>query len=135
MLLRPYDPLLMRLAYVCHNSSVVNAFASCPADPDEAADAYVLKRMSPGEAEEFDLHLVGCPRCRQIVETTRAFKQALRDAAHDLPKTKAAHPTEAPTAPLLKTSPATGPLAREHSLEESPRSGPGPSNRPTSQAR
>jgi hypothetical protein len=82
-------PLLKR-AHVCQSGTVVGIFASCPADPEEAADAYLLRRMAPGEVENFELHLAGCSRCSQIVETTRAFIQALRDAAHDLPKTRAA---------------------------------------------
>jgi hypothetical protein len=69
---------------------VANVFASCPADPEEAADAYLLSRMSPSEAEEFKQHLARCFRCRQLVETARAFIQALRDAAHDSAKTRAA---------------------------------------------
>lgn len=72
---------LIKLAYACQSSSWVNAFESCPADPEEAADAYLLSRMSPGEVDEFELHLAKCPRCSQIVETTRAFIQAIRDAA------------------------------------------------------
>ena len=82
--------LLMTLAYACHNSSVVNVRTSCPSDPEEAADAYLLSRMSPGELEELELHLATCYRCSQIVETTRAFIQALRDATRYLPKTRAA---------------------------------------------
>jgi anti-sigma factor RsiW len=82
-------PLLKR-AHVCQSSNVVSIFASCPADPEEAADAYLLSRMSPGKVEDFELHLARCSRCSQIVETTRAFIHALRDAAHDLPKTRAA---------------------------------------------
>ena len=69
---------------------MANVFASCPADPEEAADAYWLRRMAPGEVEDFELHLAGCSRCSQIVETTRAFIQAVRDAEHALPKTRAA---------------------------------------------
>jgi hypothetical protein len=71
---------LMKLAYTCQSSSCVSAFESRPADPEEAADAYLLRRMSPGEDEEFELHLAKCPRCSQIVETTRAFIQAIRTA-------------------------------------------------------
>jgi hypothetical protein len=81
---------LRKLVYACHNSTVMSVFESCPADPEEAADAYLLNRMSPGEVGEFELHLASCSRCSQIVETTRAFMQALRDAEHDLPKTRAA---------------------------------------------
>jgi anti-sigma factor RsiW len=69
---------------------IVSISASCPVDLEEAADAYLLSRMSPGEVEQFELHLARCPRCSQIVETTRAFIQALRDVAHGLPKTRAA---------------------------------------------
>ena len=76
--------------HVCQDNNVVSVFAFCPGDPEEAADDYLLLRMAPGEAEEFELHLAGCSRCSQIVETTRAFMQALRDAVHDLPKTRAA---------------------------------------------
>ena len=76
--------------YACYNSTIVSVFESCPADPEEAADAYLLNRMSPGEVGEFEVHLASCSRCSQIVETTRAFIQALRDAADDSAKTAAA---------------------------------------------
>jgi hypothetical protein len=81
---------LIDRAHMCQSSNVARLFMFCPADPEEAADAYLLRRMAPGEVENFELHLAGCSRCSQIVETTRAFTQALRDAAHDVPKTRAA---------------------------------------------
>ena len=81
-------PLIDRV-HLCQNSEMVSVPAFCPADPEEAADAYWLRRMAPGEVEDFELHLAGCSRCSQTVETTRAFMQALRDVAHDLPKTRA----------------------------------------------
>jgi uncharacterized protein with PIN domain len=84
---------LTKVADPCHSSGIVNVFALCPADPEEAADAYLLRRMSLREAEEFDLHLARCPRCSKTLETTRTFIQALRDATHDLPMTRAAHST------------------------------------------
>jgi anti-sigma factor RsiW len=81
---------LLKGAHVCQSGTAVGIFASCPADPEEAADAYLLRRLAPSEVEEFELHLAGCSRCSQIVETTRAFRQAIRDAMHDLSKTRAA---------------------------------------------
>ena len=90
---RSWVPVLQALdegAYSCQSIGVANVFTSCPAEPEEAADAYLLDQMSPGEVAEFILHLARCSRCSQIVETTRAFIQALRDAAHDSAKTRAA---------------------------------------------
>src|ERR1035441_8609963 len=74
---------LIDRVHVRQNSSVARPFTFCPADPEEAADAYLLRRMAPGEVGEFELHLAGCSRCSQSVETTRAFIQALSDVEHD----------------------------------------------------
>jgi len=56
----------------------------CPPDPEEAAEARLLDRMPPEQAAAFDLHVAGCPGCAGILEQTRDYIQALRDASNSL---------------------------------------------------
>jgi hypothetical protein len=54
---------------------------TCPADPEETAEAFVMKRMDPREVAVYEVHLAGCQACSEIVEMTRAFVQGMRDAS------------------------------------------------------
>jgi hypothetical protein len=56
----------------------------CPADPEETAEAFVMKRMDPTEASAYEVHLAHCQACAKVVEATRAFVQAIRDAGRQL---------------------------------------------------
>jgi anti-sigma factor RsiW len=58
--------------------------APCQADPEETAEAFVMKRMDPSDASAYEEHLAHCQACAKIVEMTRAFVQAMRDAARQL---------------------------------------------------
>jgi hypothetical protein len=56
----------------------------CPvtssADPEETAEAFVMKRMNLREAAAYEEHLARCQACSKVVEMTRAFVQAMQDA-------------------------------------------------------
>ena len=54
---------------------------SCPPDPKETAEAFVMNRMDPSEASAYQEHLAHCPGCARIVEETRDYVQAMRDAS------------------------------------------------------
>lgn len=53
----------------------------CPESIEELADLYVLGRLSPHAADPFELHLIGCPSCQQVVEEAELFIWATRNAA------------------------------------------------------
>ena len=53
---------------------------TCPADPMEKAEAFVMKRMDPLEAAAYEEHLARCQACSEAVGMTRAFVQGMRDA-------------------------------------------------------
>jgi anti-sigma factor RsiW len=57
---------------------------SCPADRMETAEAYVMNRMDPSEESIYEEHLAQCDACTKAVEDTRAFVQAMRDAAREI---------------------------------------------------
>jgi anti-sigma factor RsiW len=57
---------------------------TCPADPVETAEAFVMKRMDPPEASIYQEHLARCQACSKVIEMTRAFVQAMRDASRQL---------------------------------------------------
>jgi anti-sigma factor RsiW len=50
----------------------------------ETAEEFVMKRMGPREASVYEEHLARCQACSEIVETTRAFVQGMRDAGRQL---------------------------------------------------
>jgi hypothetical protein len=56
----------------------------CPADPEETAEVFVMKRMAPREVAVYEEHLAGCQACSEIVEVARAFVQGMRDASRQL---------------------------------------------------
>jgi hypothetical protein len=56
----------------------------CPADPEETAEAFVMKRMDQREAAVYEEHLAHCQACSKVVEMTRAFVQGMRDASRQL---------------------------------------------------
>jgi hypothetical protein len=58
--------------------------AFCPADPEEPAEAFVLRRMDPSEASAYEEHLARCQACAEVVEATRAFVQGMRDAGRQI---------------------------------------------------
>jgi hypothetical protein len=52
----------------------------------EAAEAYVLKRLSVSDYERYEEHLLLCPRCQEAVEEFDVFLSAARAALGDLPR-------------------------------------------------
>ena len=70
------------------NMEILNQDAAClgncPSDPDETAEAYVMRNLAPQEAESFLLHLDGCEHCQRRVAFHVDYIQAMRDAAASL---------------------------------------------------
>jgi anti-sigma factor RsiW len=56
------------------------ALRTCPPDPADYADAFLLKHLSPAEEEAHQRHLAICAACRQLVKEAETFRNALRDA-------------------------------------------------------
>jgi hypothetical protein len=56
-------------------------FGNCPADRTETAEAFVMARMDLREAAVYVEHITHCQACAEVVEMTREFVQAMRDAA------------------------------------------------------
>ena len=54
---------------------------NCPSDPDTTAEAYVMRKLSPQEAESFRTHLALCEQCHQRMAFHEEYVQAMRDAA------------------------------------------------------
>ena len=54
---------------------------NCPDDPTETAEAFVMRRMDPGETSLYLEHLAHCQTCAEIAQMTQDFVQAMRDAA------------------------------------------------------
>lgn len=52
---------------------------------EEAAETYVLKRMSTSESERFEEHLLACPRCQDAVAEFDLFLAAARSALAEYP--------------------------------------------------
>jgi len=53
---------------------------------EEAAEAYVLKRLSPSESASFEEHLLVCPRCQDAVDEFDLFLSAARSALAEYPE-------------------------------------------------
>ena len=62
----------------------------CPADPDQAAEAYLLGRLPREKAIEFEEHYLSCPRCSERLQFTETFVLAFRRATERLRTTAAA---------------------------------------------
>ncbi len=54
------------------------------ADPEEAAEAYVMERMAPAEKVAYGQHLESCRSCIAAVEEQRVFVEAMRAAMREL---------------------------------------------------
>ena len=54
---------------------------SCPHDPGNTADEYVMGCLSPQENAAFERHLDFCPNCRDEVTNAQVFARATREAA------------------------------------------------------
>ena len=55
-----------------------------PLPPDDTADKYVLHRLPPAKAAQFQLHIRRCERCNQAVELARRIVRTLRAAESGL---------------------------------------------------
>lgn len=54
----------------------------CPQDPDgDRAAAYVARRLSSGEQDAFEMHLLTCERCQEVVRLGQAVRAARRRPA------------------------------------------------------
>jgi hypothetical protein len=51
---------------------------SCPPDPEETAEFYLLGMLSADDAAAFEDHYVMCAACADILENADAFIRALR---------------------------------------------------------
>jgi anti-sigma factor RsiW len=65
---------------------------TCPRDPAETAEEYLLGRMNPPDAEEYELHYLACDACLDHLEAVEALIGALRRAA-PAPSASAVHAT------------------------------------------
>jgi anti-sigma factor RsiW len=54
---------------------------TCPPEPDESAEAYVMQKLSAEKAGRFRNHIGGCERCRQCVAFYEAYVEDMRAAA------------------------------------------------------
>ncbi len=50
----------------------------CPADASEAADLYVLNRLTPAESQVFEEHFLQCPDCAEKAELAFEFLAAIK---------------------------------------------------------
>ncbi len=61
-----------------------NVVHASPENVDDSAEAYVLNKLAPAEADSYEEHLLFCERCRQSVQATDEVVQALRLASQDI---------------------------------------------------
>jgi len=55
--------------------------ACCPADPGDACERYLLRRMSEEETRAFEDHVIGCPICAGLAMRELEIFEALRRAS------------------------------------------------------
>ena len=60
----------------------------CPADPQEAAVAYLLGELRTDGARVFEEHYITCPRCAGILEETDQYVLAMKQATQRLRRSK-----------------------------------------------
>lgn len=74
---------------------MAHAHDRCPADPDEAAEAYCMGTLPATEARTFEDHYIACSRCAAVVENADAYIRSIQQAARELrsaaPRVKAAN--------------------------------------------
>ena len=58
-------------------------FNSCPKDPSETAELYLLNKLSVDENRRVEEHLLSCSGCMDVLEQTESFMNALRAANRD----------------------------------------------------
>jgi hypothetical protein len=59
-------------------------YESCPADPEEVAEAYVMARLPDADAAAFEELCLTCAACRTAVEEAAMLVRAMREAARML---------------------------------------------------
>jgi anti-sigma factor RsiW len=68
--------VLQNSAWMCECRE--NHVMKLPCPPDDTADEYVMGRLSPQEAAEFESHCKGCPQCEEQVSLARGLVRGLR---------------------------------------------------------
>jgi anti-sigma factor RsiW len=53
----------------------------CPANADDFSDEYVLGRIPPEAAAEFEAHAMACADCASLIEDSRTVVQVMRLSA------------------------------------------------------
>ena len=53
----------------------------CPVDVEEIAEMYLMGTLPATDAQQFEAHYPGCPKCAEVLDDTGAFIRAMRDAA------------------------------------------------------
>jgi len=53
----------------------------CPADVEDLAEAYVMGKLTAGEAATFEDHYVGCNNCAMVLQQAAEYVEAMREAA------------------------------------------------------
>ena len=56
-------------------------WSKCPANSDQAAEAYLQGRLSREEVIAFEEHYLSCPRCSERLQFTDTFIVAFHRAA------------------------------------------------------
>jgi hypothetical protein len=57
---------------------------SCPANPDEVAEAYIMGTLSSDGRAAFEDHYIGCNLCAQVLHKTAEYVASMRAAAKKL---------------------------------------------------
>ena len=57
---------------------------TCPPDPENMADLYIMGHLNEEDLVSFERHLTGCTSCRQEVQRSRDFRIAIGGAAASL---------------------------------------------------
>ena len=76
------------------NHCIPPSYCTDDADAQEAAEAYVLKRLPENEYERYEEHLLVCPRCQDAVQDFDVFLSNARIALAEPPH---GHKTRAST--------------------------------------
>jgi anti-sigma factor RsiW len=56
----------------------------CPAEAEAIAEMYLMGTLSAADAQQFEAHYAGCPRCAEVLSDASEFIRAMRGAAADL---------------------------------------------------
>ena len=69
-----------RVARSLRDAGAARAADGCPEDPEDTAEQYLLRSLTPGETECFEEHYMACESCAEVLTAAEDYISSMRVA-------------------------------------------------------